>query len=162
MKFRLSTLLVVLALCCATMGLFVRNLWAVIFGLDYFFRRFPIRRRPLGTQIRLGDQANKRRLEFSTDSFCCHFPGRDHFGGTRFDCSALILRAADSSRIQKFLAESKSKSNHCYTNEELSIRSIIPPNAGRPTKKPAKGKQRRQMQKRFDKKNTVNVGTAKP
>ena len=40
MKFRLSTLLVVLALCCATMGLFVRNLWAVILALTIFFAVF--------------------------------------------------------------------------------------------------------------------------
>ena len=67
---------------------------------------------------------------------------------------APLKRASKHVSIAVIVADAgyDSESNHSYARDELSIRSIIPPNAGRPTKKPAKGKYRRQMQKRFDKK----------
>jgi hypothetical protein len=45
-----------------------------------------------------------------------------------------------------------SESNHRFCREQKGICSLIPPKQGRPTKKPAKGRYRRLMQTRFDKK----------
>ena len=45
-----------------------------------------------------------------------------------------------------------SESNHHYCREVLNIRTIIPPWHGRPTLKPAKGRYRRMMQTRFNRK----------
>jgi hypothetical protein len=42
-----------------------------------------------------------------------------------------------------------SESNHCIARQDLSIRSIIPPNTGRPTAKPPPTRHRRNMRQRF-------------
>ncbi len=63
-----------------------------------------------------------------------------------------LKRAAQQVRIAVVVADAgyDSESNHEFARQELSVRAIIPPHAGRPTKKPASGKYRRQMQTRFD------------
>ena len=43
-----------------------------------------------------------------------------------------------------------SESNHALCRDECAIRSLIPPKHGRPTDKPASGRYRRLMQRRFD------------
>jgi len=65
-----------------------------------------------------------------------------------------LERATRLVRIRDVVADAgyDSESNHRFAREQLSVRTIIPANAGRPTKKPASGKYRRQMQIRFDKK----------
>ena len=65
-----------------------------------------------------------------------------------------LQRATQHVRIEVIVADAgyDSESNHQFAREELSVRSVIPANAGRPTKKPAKGKYRRQMQTSFDNK----------
>ena len=64
-----------------------------------------------------------------------------------------LKRASQHVLIEAIVADAgyDSESNHRFAREELSVRSIIPANAGRPTKKPASGKYRRQMQTSFDK-----------
>ena len=64
-----------------------------------------------------------------------------------------IQRAAERVKIAVIVGDAgyDSESNHQFGREELSIRTIIPANAGRPTKKLASGKYRRQMQLKFDK-----------
>ena len=64
-----------------------------------------------------------------------------------------LKRAARHVRIDTIVADAgyDSESNHRFARHELSVRTVIPANAGRPTKKPARGKYRRQMQRRFDK-----------
>ena len=65
-----------------------------------------------------------------------------------------LERATRLVRILDVVADAgyDSESNHRFAREQLSVRTIIPANAGRPTKKPASGKYRRQMQIQFDKK----------
>ena len=65
-----------------------------------------------------------------------------------------LERATRLVRIRDVVADAgyDSESNHRFAREQLSVRTIIPANAGRPTKKPASGKYRRQMQIQFDKK----------
>jgi hypothetical protein len=45
-----------------------------------------------------------------------------------------------------------SEANHCIARQDLGIRSIIPPNAGRPTSKPPPTRHRRNMRHRFARK----------
>ena len=65
-----------------------------------------------------------------------------------------LERATRLVRIRDVVADAgyDSESNHRFAREQLSVRTIIPANASRPTKKPASGKYRRQMQIQFDKK----------
>jgi hypothetical protein len=42
-----------------------------------------------------------------------------------------------------------SESNHCIARQDMGVRSIIPPYAGRPTSKPPVGRHRRNMHHRF-------------
>jgi hypothetical protein len=42
-----------------------------------------------------------------------------------------------------------SEANHCFARLELGVRSILPPDAGRPTAQPASTHYRRLMQQRF-------------
>jgi len=64
-----------------------------------------------------------------------------------------LERATRLVRIREGVADAgyDSESNHRFAREQLSVRTDIPPNAGRPTNKPASGKYRRQMQIRFNK-----------
>jgi len=65
----------------------------------------------------------------------------------------LIRKAAQRVKLRTILADAgyDSEANHEFAREELSLRTIIPPKHGRPTLKPAKGRYRRLMQTRFDK-----------
>lgn len=45
-----------------------------------------------------------------------------------------------------------SEANHCIARQDLGIRSIIPPNTGRPTAKPPTTRHRRSMRHRFKRK----------
>ena len=45
-----------------------------------------------------------------------------------------------------------SEANHRLARQEMGVRSIIPPNSGRPTTKPAPTRFRRLMQQRFKRK----------
>ncbi len=51
-----------------------------------------------------------------------------------------------------------SEPNHELLRDEMGITSIIPPKAGRPTTKPAKGKYRRLMQRLFKNIKRTNYG----
>jgi Transposase DDE domain len=42
-----------------------------------------------------------------------------------------------------------SEPNHCVARQDMGVRSIIPPNAGRPTTKPPTTRHRRNMRNRF-------------
>lgn len=70
------------------------------------------------------------------------------------DFKAPLERATRLVNIRNIVADAgyDSESNHAFAREELNVQSIIPANAGRPTKKPASGKYRRRMQIRFNKK----------
>ena len=65
----------------------------------------------------------------------------------------LIRQAAGRVNLRTVLADAgyDSEANHKFAREELSLRTVIPPKHGRPTKKPAKGRYRRLMQTRFNK-----------
>jgi hypothetical protein len=62
-------------------------------------------------------------------------------------------RAPGGIRIEWLSADAgyDSESNHRLCRDRHGIRSLIPPKHGRPTHKPAKGRYRRLMQTRFDK-----------
>jgi hypothetical protein len=45
-----------------------------------------------------------------------------------------------------------SEANHCIARQGLGVRSIIPPNVGRPTSKPPTTRHRRNMRRRFNRK----------
>lgn len=64
----------------------------------------------------------------------------------------LIRQASRRVKLANVLADAgyDSEPNHQYARGELSLRTIIPPKAGRPTSKPASGYYRRLMQTRFD------------
>ena len=65
---------------------------------------------------------------------------------------ALIGQANRRVKLANVLADAgyDSEPNHQYARDELALRTIIPPKAGRPTAKPASGYYRRLMQTRFD------------
>jgi hypothetical protein len=64
-----------------------------------------------------------------------------------------VLRASRQVRIKTIVADAgyDSESNHAFARDELSIQTLIPAKAGRPTNSQASGKYRRLMQTRFDK-----------
>jgi len=64
-----------------------------------------------------------------------------------------VLRASRQVRIKTIVADAgyDSESNHAFARDELSIQTLIPAKAGRPTNSQAAGKYRRLMQTRFDK-----------
>lgn len=66
---------------------------------------------------------------------------------------SLIGKAHRRVKRRRIVADAgyDSESNHRFAREDLGLVSIIPPKHGRPTKKPATGKYRRQMQTRFNK-----------
>ncbi len=45
-----------------------------------------------------------------------------------------------------------SETNHCIARQDLGVRSVIPPNVGRPTSKPPTTRHRRNMRRRFKRK----------
>ena len=64
----------------------------------------------------------------------------------------LIAQALTRVRLKCIIADAgyDSESNHQFARQEMSLRTIIPAKHGRPTNKPAKGRNRRLMQTRFD------------
>jgi Transposase DDE domain len=64
----------------------------------------------------------------------------------------LVTDALARVRIAVILGDAgfDSESNHVFARDEHGIRTIIPAKHGRPTKKPASGRYRRLMQRRFD------------
>jgi len=87
---------------------------------------------------------------------------RDHFvlamhagQGPRPDVDEfrpLVAQAQRRVRMLRMVADAgyDSEPNHCFARQECGIRTIIPPEHGRPTDKPATGRYRRLMQTRFD------------
>ena len=55
-------------------------------------------------------------------------------------------------RLSSIVADAgyDSEPNHVHAREQRQVRSVIPPRLGRPTNKPATGKHRRMMQRRFN------------
>ena len=66
----------------------------------------------------------------------------------------LMRAAAQRVAIRTVVADAgyDSEANHRTAREQLNMRSVIPAKHGRPTHKPANGRYRRLMQKRFDRK----------
>ena len=85
----------------------------------------------------------------------CHFILALHAGrGPRPDVDEFRPLIADAMRRLRLLRTSAdagydSEPNHCFARS-CGIRTIIPPEHGRPTTKPATGRYRRLMQVRFD------------
>ena len=75
-------------------------------------------------------------------------------GGDQPFFQPLLLDAHRRVKFTKAVADSgfDSEANHCLARRDLGVRSIIPPNAGRPTDKPASTPYRRRMQQRFRRK----------
>jgi hypothetical protein len=65
-----------------------------------------------------------------------------------------LLEAHRRAKFRKAVADSgfDSEANHRLARLDLGVRSLIPPNAGRPTPKPASTRFRRLMQQRFGRK----------
>ena len=86
----------------------------------------------------------------------CHFILALHAGrGPRPDVDEFRPLIADAVRRLRLLRMSAdagydSEPNHRFARESCHIRTIIPPEHGRPTTKPATGRYRRLMQVRFD------------
>ncbi len=86
----------------------------------------------------------------------CHFILALHAGrGPRPDVDEFRPLIADAVRRLRLLRISAdagydSEPNHRFARESCHIRTIIPPEHGRPTTKPATGRYRRLMQVRFD------------
>ena len=76
------------------------------------------------------------------------------------ELDVLQTQLAPSIRLLTLFADAgyDSESNHVMLRDYLGIRSIIPPNAGRRTTKPAKGKYRRLMQRLFKDPKRINYG----
>ena len=86
----------------------------------------------------------------------CHFILALHAGrGPRPDVdefAPLIIEAQRWMRLLRISADAgyDSEGNHRFARDTCHIRTIIPPEIGRPTTKPASGRYRRLMQVRFD------------
>jgi len=86
----------------------------------------------------------------------CHFILALHAGrGPRPDVdefAPLIVEARRWMRLLRISADAgyDSEGNHRFARDTCHIRTIIPPQIGRPTTKPASGRYRRLMQVRFD------------
>jgi hypothetical protein len=75
-------------------------------------------------------------------------------GGDQPFFQPLLREAHRRTKFRKAVADSgyDSEANHRWARLDLGVRSIIPPNAGRPTSKPASTRFRRLMQQRFARK----------
>ena len=75
-------------------------------------------------------------------------------GGDQPFFKPLLREAHRRAKFRKVVADSgfDSEANHRLARLDLGVRSIIPPNAGRPTPKPASTRFRRLMQQRFARK----------
>ncbi len=75
-------------------------------------------------------------------------------GGDQPFFKPLLMDARRRVKFRKAVADAgfDSEANHRLARLDLQVRSIIPPNAGRPTHKPASTRYRRLMQQRFARK----------
>jgi hypothetical protein len=75
-------------------------------------------------------------------------------GGDQPFFQPLLREAHRRAKFRKAVADSgfDSEANHRLARLDLGVRSLIPPNAGRPTSKPASTRFRRLMQQRFGRK----------
>jgi hypothetical protein len=66
----------------------------------------------------------------------------------------LLFHAWRRANVRIAVADSgyDSESNHCIARQDMSVRSIIPPFSGRPSKKPPTARHRRNMYQRFKRK----------
>jgi hypothetical protein len=66
----------------------------------------------------------------------------------------LLLDARRRANVKVAVADAgyDSEANHCIARQDMGVRSIIPPNAGRPTNKLPTGRRRRNMHHRFKRK----------
>jgi hypothetical protein len=75
-------------------------------------------------------------------------------GGDQRFLEPLLFDAWRRVRVKLAVADAgyDSEDNHCIARQDMGIRSIIPPNAGRPTSKPPTTRHRRNMRNRFKRK----------
>ena len=75
-------------------------------------------------------------------------------GGDQPFFEPLLLDAYRRATVKLAVADAgfDSEANHCIARQDLGIRSIIPPSAGRPSAKPPSTRHRRNMKHRFKRK----------
>ena len=75
-------------------------------------------------------------------------------GGDQPFFEPLLLDAYRRVTVKVAVADAgyDSEDNHCIARQDLGVRSIIPPNSGRPTTKPPTTRHRRNMKNRFKRK----------
>ncbi len=75
-------------------------------------------------------------------------------GGDQPFFEPLLFQAWRRATVKLAVADAgyDSEANHCIARQDLGVRSIIPPNAGRPTSKPTTTRHRRNMRRRFKRK----------
>lgn len=75
-------------------------------------------------------------------------------GGDQPFFEPLLLEAFARATVKLAVADAgyDSEANHCIARQDLGVRSIIPPNAGRPSAKPPATRHRRNMRRRFARK----------
>jgi DDE family transposase len=97
------------------------------------------------------------KLSLATDSGChLILAARATTGGgaDQPHFSPLLFDAWRRADVKGLVADAgyDSESNHCIARSDMRVRSIIPPNAGRPTDKLPTGRHRRNMHHRFKRK----------
>ena len=94
------------------------------------------------------------RLSFFTlrDHFIFAYEARRGPKPDTDEFKSLVGQALTRIRITRIVADAgyDSESNHSFARDEHGILTTIPAKQGRPTKKPASGRYRRQMQVRFN------------
>jgi hypothetical protein len=75
-------------------------------------------------------------------------------GGDQPFFEPLLFDAWRRARVKLAVADAgyDSEANHCIARQDLGVRSIIPPNVGRPTSRPPPTHHRRNMRRRFKRK----------
>jgi hypothetical protein len=75
-------------------------------------------------------------------------------GGDQPYFGPLLIDACSRAKVKLTVADAgfDSEDNHCIARDELGVRSIIPPNSGRPTPKLPPTRHRRNMKHRFNRK----------
>lgn len=75
-------------------------------------------------------------------------------GGDQPFFEPLLLDAFSRATVKVAVADAgyDSEANHCIARQDLGVRSIIPPDSGRPSPKPPATRHRRNMRRRFARK----------
>ena len=75
-------------------------------------------------------------------------------GGDQPFFEPLLLDAFARTTVKLVVADAgyDSEANHCIARQDMGVRSIIPPNTGRPTNKPPSTHHRKNMYRRFKRK----------